>query len=93
MDVDVTNEEEMDYHYFNMHDFDRSGSLDGLEMLYAMNHVIDDPEALLKDPAAASSSTTTSTMAPINVEDPHQYYEHLRRQQKWNKKFDEDAGK
>lgn len=37
-----TSEQELDWYYFQMHDFDNNKVLDGLEILTAMNHVIDE---------------------------------------------------
>ena len=44
-------EEERDYHYFRLHDFDKNDLLDGLEVLKAMSHTHakdnkDDPDQL-----------------------------------------------
>ena len=38
-------EEERDYHYFRIHDYDNNNFLDGLEVLKAVNHVIEEEEA------------------------------------------------
>ncbi|XP_078000691.1 multiple coagulation factor deficiency protein 2 homolog isoform X2 [Glandiceps talaboti] len=34
-------DEELEFHYFKMHDFDNNTKLDGLEMLAALSHMID----------------------------------------------------
>lgn len=34
-------DEELEFHYFNIHDFDNNQQLDGLEMLQAMRHTIE----------------------------------------------------
>merc|ERR1719242_2807482 len=36
--VENMTEEERDYHYFRLHDFDKNDLLDGLEVLKAMSH-------------------------------------------------------
>ena len=38
-------DEERDYHYFRIHDYDNNNFLDGLEVLKAVNHVIEEEEA------------------------------------------------
>jgi len=37
-------EEERDFHYFTVHDYDKNNFLDGLEVLKAVNHVIEEEE-------------------------------------------------
>ena len=40
--VENMTEEEKNYHYFRLHDFDKNDKLDGLEVLKAVNHVIEE---------------------------------------------------
>lgn len=40
--IEQMSEKELDYHYFSMHDFDNNYLLDGLEILAALGHVVDD---------------------------------------------------
>ena len=40
--VENMTDEEKDYHYFRLHDFDKNDMLDGLEVLKAVNHVIEE---------------------------------------------------
>ena len=42
--VDNMTEEERDYHYFRLHDYDNNNFLDGLEVLKAVHHVIEEDE-------------------------------------------------
>ena len=42
--VENMTDEEKDYHYFRLHDFDKNDMLDGLEVLKAVNHVIEHDE-------------------------------------------------
>lgn len=45
-DIDAMTSEELEFHYFNIHDSDRNRQLDGLEMLQAMSHIEDhNPES------------------------------------------------
>ena len=45
-------EEDIQFYYFHTHDTDKNGKLDGLEILYAMNHILGEPE----DPDLSSST-------------------------------------
>lgn len=42
--VENMTEEERDFHYFTVHDYDNNNFLDGLEVLKAVNHVIEEEE-------------------------------------------------
>ena len=42
--VENMTDEEKDYHYFRLHDFDKNDKLDGLEVLKAVNHVIEEDD-------------------------------------------------
>ena len=42
--VENMTDEEKDYHYFRLHDFDKNDMLDGLEVLKAVNHVIEEDD-------------------------------------------------
>ena len=55
-----TSEQELDWYYFQMHDFDNNLVLDGLEILTAMNHVID--ENTLK-----SRESVTTNLPPVSI--------------------------
>lgn len=79
------NEEDIQFYYFHTHDTDKNGKLDGLEILYAMNHILGEPE----DPMASSS--TTPKPDPENDGLIEEFYR-MRSQTKWNSKFIEDAG-
>lgn len=79
------NEEDIQFYYFHTHDTDKNGKLDGLEILYAMNHILGEPE----DPM--TSSSTTSKPDPENDGLIEEFYR-MRSQTKWNSKFIEDAG-
>lgn len=79
------NEEDIQFYYFHTHDTDKNGKLDGLEILYAMNHILGEPE----DPM--TSSSTTSKPDPENDGLIEEFYR-MRSQTKWNSKFTEDAG-
>ncbi|XP_054169214.1 multiple coagulation factor deficiency protein 2 homolog [Oppia nitens] len=90
-----TSEKELDFYYFQMHDFDNNLVLDGLEILTAMNHVIDTDYLRAK-----TETQKTSTIAPKDDMtddedvDPMEYYhirERYRNQIRWNQKFDEDS--
>ncbi|XP_078000690.1 multiple coagulation factor deficiency protein 2 homolog isoform X1 [Glandiceps talaboti] len=41
VDENEMSDEELEFHYFKMHDFDNNTKLDGLEMLAALSHMID----------------------------------------------------
>ena len=43
--VENMTDEEKDYHYFRLHDFDKNDMLDGLEVLKAVNHVIEEDDS------------------------------------------------
>lgn len=82
INADEVSEEDIKFYYFHTHDTDKNGKLDGLEILYAMNHILGEPE----DPAGSSS-----TLKPENDGLIEEFYR-LRSQTKWNSKFLEDAG-
>ncbi|KAK8380329.1 hypothetical protein O3P69_016736 [Scylla paramamosain] len=42
--IEQMSDKELDYHYFSMHDFDNNLQLDGLEILAALGHVVDEAE-------------------------------------------------
>merc|ERR1712179_127038 len=42
--VENMTDEEKNYHYFRLHDFDKNDKLDGLEVLKAVNHVIEEDD-------------------------------------------------
>lgn len=42
--VQEMSEKELDFHYFRMHDFDNNFLLDGLELLAALGHIVDEDE-------------------------------------------------
>ncbi|XP_002730789.1 multiple coagulation factor deficiency protein 2 homolog [Saccoglossus kowalevskii] len=41
MDESKMSDEELEFHYFKMHDFDNNTKLDGLEMLAALSHMME----------------------------------------------------
>ncbi|CAG2166744.1 unnamed protein product [Oppiella nova] len=90
-----TPEKELDFYYFQMHDFDNNLVLDGLEILTAMNHVID--EDYLRARAESTTTQSPNLLAESNDEeheDPMEFYrirERFRTQVRWNDKFDEDS--
>ncbi|KAJ8669843.1 hypothetical protein QAD02_001102 [Eretmocerus hayati] len=45
-DLDISNmsAEELEFHYFNLHDFNNDTKLDGLELLHALQHAIHEHE-------------------------------------------------
>lgn len=85
MGKDDIKDEELAFYYFQMHDHDKNGKLDGLEILSAMNHIFDDP-------GDVSSSTTTPKPDPENDGPVEEFYR-LRAQRKWNDKYMQDAGR
>lgn len=88
MDIgkEALSDDEVAFFYFQTHDFDKNGKLDGLEILTAMNHIFDEPEL------HASSTTTTPKPDPANDGPVEEFYR-LRAQRKWNDKYMEDSGR
>ena len=43
-DVDAMTDEEKDYHYFRLHDYDQNNMLDGQEILKAVQHIIEEED-------------------------------------------------
>ncbi|RWS30883.1 multiple coagulation factor deficiency protein 2-like protein [Leptotrombidium deliense] len=60
IDPSKMTEEESQFYYFNLHDYDQNNKLDGLEVLLALQHDV---------PNQASASTTSTTPAPREVDD------------------------
>ncbi len=90
---DKTSDNELDFYFFQMHDFDGNGLLDGLEMMTALNHVID--EGTLKA-NAEKAETTTEPPEDHKQEGPIGHFalmEKLERQKLWENKFNSDSRK
>jgi len=47
MDQSQMSEEELQFHYFKLHDYDNNNRLDGIELISAVTHFHDDPEDIL----------------------------------------------
>lgn len=96
LDMDQTKmtEEDMQFYYFHTHDSDKNGKLDGLEILYAMNHVHDDVTSPHHYDVKDGQTTTSSTTAKPDPETdgPIEEFYRLRSQKKWNAKYQEDSG-
>ncbi|KAI1287544.1 Multiple coagulation factor deficiency protein 2 -like protein [Halotydeus destructor] len=75
-------DDQIAFYYFNTHDFDKNGMLDGLEMLTAMNHVVDH--------AKPEEPSSTVKYDPENDGPVEEFYR-LRHQRKWNEKFFQDS--
>ena len=84
MGKDALSDDELAFYYFQTHDFDKNGKLDGLEILTAMNHIFDEPEL-------HGSTSTTPKPDPENDGPVEEFYR-LRAQRKWNDKYMEDSG-
>ena len=92
MDQSKMTEEELQFYYFHTHDADKNGMLDGLEILYAMNHVHNDVHHAEAAHGPSSSSTTSSTPKyDPETDGPIEEFYRLRSQKKWNQKYDQDA--
>jgi len=56
-----TTDKELDFYFFQMHDFDHNLLLDGLEILTALNHAIDENSLKSKE----TETTTVSQVSEI----------------------------
>ncbi|XP_076344158.1 multiple coagulation factor deficiency protein 2 homolog isoform X3 [Tachypleus tridentatus] len=72
---DPMTDKELEIYYFQLHDMDNNNKLDGLEILAAINHMIDD------------EIDDYLTEIPISNDIPASRSE----QEKWNIKFDKDS--
>ncbi|XP_076321537.1 multiple coagulation factor deficiency protein 2 homolog [Tachypleus tridentatus] len=72
---------EVEFYYFQLHDFDKNGMLDGLEILAALNHVNDDP----------IENTKTSEEYDVESANPGVKVANLNWQRLWNSKFEKDS--
>lgn len=85
VDIDEkTSDHELDFYYFKMHDFDNNKQLDGLEILMALNHIID-YEALENKLRSGDK---------VKIDDPVELVVQIQRHQRvWNNKFADDSSK
>lgn len=60
LDFSNMTEQEIEFHYFKVHDIDNNAKLDGLEILYAIQHTFH--ENRLANAERESSSENTRTM-------------------------------
>jgi len=93
-----TSDKELDFYYFQMHDFDHNLLLDGLEILTALNHAIDENSLKSREETTTAAPQGSGRMHPASdaeeQEDPMEFYrmkERFRSQIRWNEKFDQDS--
>jgi len=74
-DGNEMSEEEMEFHYFRMHDFDNNTQLDGLEILQALMHVLPIDETESEDFHSQNHAVNyQSHKRPALREDDFNYY-------------------
>jgi len=63
-----TSDKELDFYYFQMHDFDHNLLLDGLEILTALNHAIDENSLKSREETTTAAPQGSGRMVPIFIE-------------------------
>ena len=82
--------EDLQFHYFRLHDYDNNKKLDGLELMQAMSHY--HKESGIEDEKEASDETMASTIDQIlsfddtNNDGYIDYPEYIKSQQKLDEK-------
>jgi hypothetical protein len=62
-----TSDKELDFYYFQMHDFDHNLLLDGLEILTALNHAIDENSLRSREETTTAASQGSGRMVFIII--------------------------
>ncbi|XP_045117236.1 uncharacterized protein LOC123507945 [Portunus trituberculatus] len=80
--IEQMSDKELDYHYFSMHDFDNNLKLDGLEILAALGHVVDEAEGE-EDEEEGKEGTAQDDEALKGLSDEERKVVRQYRYQKW----------
>ncbi|XP_065919885.1 multiple coagulation factor deficiency protein 2 homolog [Dysidea avara] len=93
MSLDSKNEEEIEFHYFKLHDYDNNNKLDGLELAAAMTHFHNEDGSKSKAPTLSDEQLAQIVDQVLNDDDINNdgyvhYYEFARAQ-----KMDQELAK
>jgi len=85
INVEAMNEQKQRFHYFKLHDLNKDGTLDGLEIIKALNHEHDDggkkPRETLTDTQIENLVDAVLQDMDLNLDGRIDFSEYLRKQQ------------